>query len=153
MKSGMLVAVAAVLGLAMGVVLKHSPRPKPVVVPAPTVDAPKEDLSSRPSSGSLLDEMQPPPEENLVEPLPEISDQPEPAARTSAPRDPVVVEKLTKKYSTSSPEEMRAAFDSLSEVLDAQRHMRMANKDAALNRTQMKALEDELGWLSDHSKH
>jgi hypothetical protein len=67
----------------------------------------------------------------------------------SPPRDPSVRAALQAKYAESTPGEMRAVYDSLSEVLDAQRNKRFADKNLLLRDKDMRALENEVGWLAE----
>jgi hypothetical protein len=65
------------------------------------------------------------------------------------PRDPTVRAALQAKYSETTPNELRAVYDSLSEVLDAQRNKRFADKNLVLRDKDMRALENEVGWLAE----
>jgi hypothetical protein len=65
------------------------------------------------------------------------------------PRDPTVRAALQAKYSETTPTELRAVYDSLSEVLDAQRNKRFADKNLVLRDKDMRALENEVGWLAE----
>jgi hypothetical protein len=150
MKTALIVAGACVLGLAVGAVLKPSHRSK-VVPPASTakMHEPNPMASATASSVAPSAEALPPPIDStpvLVPPEP-------PPFHPVLPGNPEVREMLKTKYSTSTPAEMHAAYDSLAEVLDAQLHQRMHDKNTAMNRAQLQALEDELGWLAEQAKH
>jgi hypothetical protein len=65
------------------------------------------------------------------------------------PRDPTVRAALQQKYAETTPAELRAVYDSLSEVLDAQHNKRFADKNLLLRDRDMRALENEVGWLAE----
>ena len=146
MKTGLIVAAACVLGLAMGVVIRPAHRAKLEPAPvSPAAGAAMDSAGAQESSAVAGDEHEEPPLEDAHE-----LEAPEPPAfHPIPPRDPEVRAKLTEKYNSSSADEMRAAYDSLAEVIDAQLHQRIQDKGRAMDRAQLKALEDELGWLAE----
>jgi hypothetical protein len=147
MKTGLIIAAACALGLAVGAVVSPPHRSTPAIGTPPASADLEQDSSAASASPDATSEDAAPPLDaarDLEAPdLPEFHPVP--------PRDPGVRAKLTEKYSASTADEMRAAYDSLSEVLDAQRNQRMQDKTRVMDRAQLKALEDELGWLAERA--
>jgi hypothetical protein len=148
MKTSWIVAAACALGIAVGVTMRPhvsnvEPAPAPAAVAAdelPREESAPVDSDATPAAAETPQAPAPPqPESRPFQPVP--------------PTDPKVREKLSAKYSATTPEEMRAAYDSLSEVLEAHLHQRIQNKSAAMNQAQITALEDELGWLAERARH
>jgi type IV secretory pathway VirB10-like protein len=81
--------------------------------------------------------------------FPELADA---AVRPPPPKDPETRAKLETKYREVPPERMQAALDSLLEVLAAQTRNRIQDKDRLASRSDLSALSDEVGWLSEHCK-
>jgi len=147
MKTGPIIAAACALGLAVGAVVSPPHRSTPAIATPPaSADLAEDSSSASASPDATSDDAAHP-----IEAARELEAPEPPEFHPVPPRDPEVRAKLTAKYSSSSADEMRAAYDSLSEVLDAQRNQRMQDKSRVMDRSQLKALEDELGWLAERA--